>query len=66
MRITVEPTEDRGVRTSVEAVQHRVVVEHPFDDIDLGGVIRLMASALMAYGFLSDQVAEYLREVQDP
>ncbi len=70
MRIEISPTNHQSefdgsaVRRS-DCVQHKVVIEHPDDDIDLVGTIQLVSRALVAYGFHKDNVQEYFEELQD-
>ena len=59
MRITIEPTTDQFDRSS-EATQHRVVLEHPHDDLGISTVIELVEWALIAYGYPPTLVREYL------
>ena len=70
MRLTIEPTNQEQAQNGVtsrrsDCVQHKVVIEHPDDDIDLVGVIQLLSRALVAYGFSKENVREYFEELQD-
>ena len=51
MRITIEPTELQDDWVS-DLMQHKVVLEHPSDDLDLGQMRELVDAALRAYGFV--------------
>lgn len=54
MRIILEPTEQED--------QHRVVIQHQRDDLDIDEIAILLRAALLAYGFHSDTVKEILSE----
>ena len=56
MLVILEPTEQEG--------QHRVVIQHQRDDLNLDEVVVLIRAALIAYGFHPDSVAELLPEEQ--
>lgn len=61
MRIVLEPT---GVNpTLLGAVYHKVVIEHPSDELDIDEMIRLISTAVVAFGFHENTVANYFREV---
>ena len=61
MRIVLEPT---GVNpTPIGAVYHKVVIEHPSDDLDIDETIRLISKAVVAFGFHENTVAQYFKEV---
>lgn len=50
MRITIEPTcEPSG---SEDTVNHKVVIEHPYDDLTSHHVKHLVKRALVAFGYL--------------
>lgn len=51
MRITIEPTELQDDWVS-DLMQHKVVLEHPSDDLDLGQMRELVDAALRAYGYV--------------
>lgn len=63
MRITLEPT--TPPRTGLEAneVNHKVVIEHPHDELNIDETIRLISTAVVAYGFHEDAVVNYFKEV---
>ena len=54
MRITIEPTTDQSQQNSAAAVQHKVVVEHPDDDLTLDVIMALVEMALAGYGYQTD------------
>ena len=56
MRITIEPTEVNPAHLSSECLNHKVVVEHPRDDLGFYTALELIASALKAYGYSSQTV----------
>lgn len=60
MRIIIEPTTKQEEYSEPDCMNHRVVIEHPYDDIDLEHVVLLVKSALVAYGFAEKTVNEYL------
>ena len=57
MRITIEPTTKLG--NSVETRAPKVIIETPFDDVDIFGIWSLFKSALIAYGY-SEEVVKKL------
>ena len=70
MRIEISPSNhqpefDGSVVRRSDCKQHKVVIEHPDDDIDLVGTIQLISRALVAYGFSKENVTEYFEELQD-
>lgn len=54
MKIILEPTEHK--------TQHRVIIQHQSDELDIKEVAVLIRGALVAYGFHSDNVNEILPE----
>lgn len=67
MRITIEPTStqdtlDRivAVTQDMMCVHHKVVIEHPYDDLNMEHVASLVRSALVAYGFNRESVNQHL------
>lgn len=67
MRIIIEPTYtqdklDKLVALTQDAmcVHHRVVIEHPYDDLTMEHVASLVRSALVAYGFENESVQRHL------
>ena len=58
MRITIEPTTDQSQRSS-DLTQHRVVIEHPDDDLGLDIALDLVQAALAAYGYLIEPHFEH-------
>ena len=61
MRITIEPT---GINPSpLGAAYHKVAIEHPSDELDIDEMIRLISTAVVAFGFHENTVANYFREV---
>lgn len=62
MRITLEPTNGAHAGMPFDAVQHRVIIEHPYDDLPLAHIITLVRDAIGAYGYEQSQVDEYFSE----
>ena len=60
MRIIIEPTTPQDERLDPDGINHRVVIEHPMDDISIDHIVSLVKYALMAYGFSEKTVNEYL------
>lgn len=67
MRIIIEPTSTQdkldklfALTQDAMCVNHRVVIEHPYDDLTMEQVASLVRAALVAYGFHADTVNEYL------
>ena len=58
MKITIEPSNVDPNHSSA-ATQHRVVIEHPDDDLTLDVTIELLEAALKAYGFAGDLTLSY-------
>ena len=65
MRITIEPTCEADTKYTADAVQHKIVLEHPWDDLDLYHVIELLTAALVAYGYSEKTIADYLDSAAD-
>jgi len=63
MRITLEPI--KPPQGEEDTVQHRVVIEHPYDDLSLDMTMRLIANALAGYDFSRERVEEWI-EGEDP
>lgn len=63
MRITIEPTCGTTGRYTPDAVPHKVVVEHPLDDLTLDHILRLMVYALRGVGFDSGKIVEYMADL---
>lgn len=54
MRITIEPTHP----PQGQLAQHKVVLDHPNDELRLEDALDLIAAALKAYGFPQESVDE--------
>ena len=61
MRITLEPTQDQSGR-SAAATHCKVIVEHPFDDLELIEVAELFRSVVLAWGFPALGVSDLIPE----
>lgn len=59
MRIIIEPTYPHDKSLPDDYVHHRVVIEHPDDDLGIDHVVELVKYALVAYGFTEKTVNEY-------
>ena len=63
MRITIEPTnEPKG---EADCVPHKVVIEHPYDELSIVQVMWLWADALMAYGYSAKNISDWI-EGEEP
>lgn len=60
MRIIIEPTTKQEEYSEPDCMNHRVVIEHPSDDLGIDYIVELFKSALVAYGFAEKTVNEYL------
>lgn len=54
MRITIEPTPNRGDRIGPE--QHTVIVDDPSDDLIVSHVLELLANMLVCYGYSRENI----------
>lgn len=59
MRIILEPTADQAEFTDY-IKQHRVVLDHPSDELDIWGVASLLAQALVGYGYHPNNVDDVI------
>lgn len=62
MRIIIEPTTPQDTSLPPDCKSHRVVIEHPSDDLGIDHVVELVKYALVAYGFGEKTVNEYLND----
>lgn len=62
MKITLEPTQDQAERGHPF---HKVIIEHPHDDLSLDETIQLVGAVLAAYGFTQQCVNEYWSAVAE-
>lgn len=60
MRITIEPTTKQDGEEL--EVNHRVVIEHPYDHLTIITVVGMIEGALVAYGYDPETVKECLAE----
>ena len=61
MKITIEPTEQRGL-TSADTMHSKVSVSIASDDLDMGETMEQVVKTLQAWGFHNDTIAKYLDE----
>jgi hypothetical protein len=61
MRIIIEPTNEVDTSLPYDCVNHRVLVEHPSDDVGLEHVAFMVARALVAFGYAEEQVKECIK-----
>jgi len=55
MRITIEPSAGGD---QWEVAQHKVVIEHPSDEVGLNEALELLTGALRAYGYFLNELVE--------
>ena len=61
MKITIEPTIDQDVLANPpDQFLHKIVIEHPFDIIEVGYAVELMGTALVAYGYSQENIDEVM------
>ena len=58
MKITIAPSLPQT--GSADGVSCTVLVEHPYDDLDGAGAVRLMKQALLAWGYAEGTLDELL------
>mgnify|MGYP001560785035 CR=1 FL=1 len=57
MRITIEPTADQS-NYDESLQQHKVILEHPSDELTAVDAVELVANALIAWGYHPDNINE--------
>lgn len=62
MRIIIEPTETPTTEIERAVPHHRVVIEHPYDDIDIIELGEMLRAALLAKGYHPDNVNDLFGE----
>ena len=65
MRITIEPTTDNngaGICKEADCLHSKVIVEHPWDDLNIEHTMQLIRSALLAYGWSAESIEHYIPE----
>ncbi len=61
MRIIIEPSNEADTSLPPNCLHHRVVIEHPSDDVGLDHVAFMVAQALIAFGYHEAHVKEYVQ-----
>lgn len=60
MRLIIEPTQTPSTDIERQYPHHRIVIEHPHDDLDINEMADMMRAALLAQGYDPETVNEII------